>query len=119
MSVCRRRSTIELSGRQVWTWGQEVYLMRALNVPTSSQPWRRRIGDPLVTVSLVAAACLLLEAVIAKNVIEVELNLFSQLAPLWIFIAYLVSGLRDRRSEVAFIAVIILATAAVLVLYAF
>jgi hypothetical protein len=37
---------------------------------------------------------------------------------MWIFIAYLMSGLRDRRSEIAFIAVIILATAAILVLYA-
>jgi hypothetical protein len=66
----------------------------------------------------VAAACLLVEAVIAKNVIDVELDFFTQFAPMWIFIAYLVSGLRDRKSEIAFIAVMILATAAVLVLYA-
>jgi hypothetical protein len=37
---------------------------------------------------------------------------------MWIFIAYLVSGLRDGRIEIVFTAVIILATAAVLVLYA-
>jgi hypothetical protein len=74
--------------------------------------------DPLVTVSLVTAACLLIEAVIAKNVIDMELDFFSQFTPLWIFIAYLVSGLRDRRSEIAFSAAIILATAATLVLYA-
>jgi len=80
--------------------------------------WRGRIRDPQVTVSLVAAACLLVEAVVAKNVIEVELDFFSQFAPMWIFIAYLVSGLRDRTSEIAFSAVIILATAAILVLYA-
>jgi hypothetical protein len=81
--------------------------------------WRHgQISDPLVTVALVAAACLLIEAVVARNVIEVELDYFSQFAPLWIFIAYLVSGLRDRTSKIAFIAVIILATAAVLVLYA-
>ena len=92
--------------------------MRVLNLPHGGVWWRRRIRDPQVTVSLVAAACLLVEAVIAKNVIEVELDFFSQLAPMWIFVAYLVSGLRDRRSELAFIAVIILATAAVLVLYA-
>ena len=69
-------------------------------------------------VALVAAVCLLVEAVIAKNVIDVELDFFTQFAPMWIFIAYLVSGLHDRASEIAFIAVIILATAAVLVLYA-
>ena len=92
--------------------------MRALNVPHGGMWWRRQIRDPQVVVSLVAAACLLVEAVIAKNVIGVELGFFSQLAPMWIFIAYLVSGLRDRTSEIAFIAVIILATAAILVLYA-
>lgn len=80
--------------------------------------WRCQVRDPQVRVSLVAAACLLVEAVIAKNVIDVELDFFTQLAPMWIFIAYQVSGLRDRRSEIAFIAVIILATAAILVLYA-
>ncbi len=92
--------------------------MRAQHVRQEGVGWQRRIRDPQVTVSLVAAACLLLEAVIAKNVIEVELDFFSQFVPLWIFIAYLVSGLRDRTSEIAFSAVIILATAAVLVLYA-
>jgi hypothetical protein len=51
-------------------------------------------------------------------VIEDDLGFFGQFVPLWIFIAYLVSGLRDRTSEIAFIAVIVLATAAVLVLYA-
>ena len=92
--------------------------MRALNLPHGGVSWRRQIGDPQVVVSLVAAACLLVEAVIAKNVIDVELDFFSQFVPMWIFLAYLVSGVRDRRSEFAFIAVIILATAAVLVLYA-
>ena len=92
--------------------------MRAVNLAHGGVWWGRQIRDPRVMVSLVAAACLLVEAVIAKNVIDVELDFFSQFAPLWIFIAYLVSGLRDHASEIAFVAVIILATAAVLVLYA-
>jgi hypothetical protein len=92
--------------------------MRALNLPHGGVSLRRRIRDPQVMVSLVAAACVLVEAVIAKNVIDVELDFFIQLAPIWIFIAYLVSGLRDRATEIAFIAVIILTTAAILVLYA-
>jgi hypothetical protein len=74
--------------------------------------------DPQVTVALVAAACLFVEAVIARNVIDVELDFISQFAALWIYIAYLVSGLRDRTSTIAFIAVMTLATAATLVLYA-
>jgi len=92
--------------------------MRALNLPHGGVSWRRRIRDPQVMVSLVAAACVLVEAVIAKNVIDVELDFVVQLAPIWIFVAYLVSGLRDRTSEIAFIAALILTTAAILVLYA-
>ena len=92
--------------------------MRALHLPHGGV-WRgRQIRDPQIMVALVAAVCLLVEAVIAKNVIDVELDVFSQFAPMWIFIAYLVSGRRDRASEIAFIAVIILATAAILALYA-
>ena len=92
--------------------------MHALKLVHDGVWWRRQVRDPQVTVSLVAAACVLVEAVVAKNVIDVELDFFIQLAPIWIFIAYLVSGLHDRTSEIAFIAVIILATAGILVLYA-
>lgn len=80
--------------------------------------WRRQIRDPQVRVALVAAACLLVEAVIAKNVLDVELDFISQFAPMWIFISYQLSGLRDRTSEIAFIAAIILVTVAILVGYA-
>ena len=92
--------------------------MRAPHMPHGGVGWRIQIRDPQVTVSLVAAACLLVEAIVAKNVIEVELGFFSQFVPMWIFIVYLVSGLRDRTSEIAFSAMIVLATVAVLVLYA-
>lgn len=92
--------------------------MGALNLPPGGVSLRRQAREPQVMVSLVAAACVLVEAVIARNVIDVELDFFIQLAPIWIFIAYLVSGLRDRTSEIAFIAVIVLTTAAILVLYA-
>ncbi len=80
--------------------------------------WRRRVDDPQVRVALVAAACLLVEAVVAKNVIDVELDFMSLLAPFWVFIAYMVSGLRDRTSEIAFMITLVVVTAAVLVLYA-
>ncbi len=92
--------------------------MRALHLPHGGVWWGRQSRDPQIMVALVAAVCLLVEAVVAKNVIDVELDVFSQFAPMWIFVAYLVSGLRDRTSEIAVIAVTILATAAILVLYA-
>ena len=80
--------------------------------------WRGAIDDSQVRVALVAAACLLVEAVVAKNVIDVRLDFISQLAPMWVFIVYLLSGLRDRTSEIAFVIALIAVTAAVLVLYA-
>ena len=80
--------------------------------------WRRQLNDPQMRVALVTAVCLLAEAVIAKNVLDVELDFMSQTAPMWVFIVYLLSGLRDRTSEIAFMITIVLVTAAILVLYA-
>ena len=87
-------------------------------VPTGRAKWQRQLDDPQVKVALVTAACLLVEAVIAKNVIDAKLDWYSQLAPFWVFIAFMVSGLRDRTSEIAFTIAVIAVTAAVLVLYA-
>jgi hypothetical protein len=75
------------------------------------------LGDTQVRVALVAAIALLLQAVLAKNVLEVELDFISQFMALWVFIAFLVSGRRDRVSEIAASAAIVLATVAVLVVY--
>ena len=86
--------------------------------PGHRPTWRRRLDDPQVRVALVTAVCLLAQAVVAKNVLDVELDVMSQMAPMWVFIAYLVSGRRDRTSGIAFTIAIVLVTAAVLVLYA-
>ncbi len=75
-----------------------------------------RVG-PEVRLSLVVAACLLVEAVVAKNVLDVKLDYFSQFAALWIYIGYQVTGLHDRSSSIAFAVAAIGATAAVLALY--
>jgi hypothetical protein len=84
----------------------------------SDSAWRRYIDEPQVRVALVTALCLIVEAVVAKNVLGVELDWFSQLAPFWVFIAYMVSGLRDRASEIWFTVAIVGTTVAVLTLYA-
>ena len=89
-----------------------------MHPPRGRSTLRRGVGDPQVRVALVTAACLVVEAAIARNVIDAELDFVSQFAPLWVFIAYLVSGLRDRVSELSFIAAIIVTTVAVLVVYA-
>ena len=89
----------------------------AIHSSDGGSTWRRQLNDPQVRVGLVTAACLLVEAVIAKNMLDVQLDFFSQLAPMWIFIVYQVSGLRDRTSEIAFMITIVLVTAAILILY--
>jgi hypothetical protein len=69
-------------------------------------------------VALVAAACLIVQAILAKNVLDVELDWYSMLAPFWVFVAYMVSGVRSRTSEIAFMAAIVASSVAVLILYA-
>lgn len=86
--------------------------------PPDRRVWRDRVDDPQVRVALVTAACLLVQAIVAKNVLDVELGFLSQFAPFWVFVAYLVTGLRDRASELAFTVAVVLTTVAVLVLYA-
>lgn len=71
-----------------------------------------------VRVALVTATALIAQAVIAKNVLEVELDYLSQFAALWVFIVFLISEQRDRAAELGFIAAIAAVTAAVLALYA-
>ncbi len=117
MANRRTARIIYVESVALWEKGRR----HTMGVPAESHgglAWRRQLRDPEVTVALVAAACMLVQAVVAKNVIDVELDYFSQFVPLWIYIAYLVSGSRDRRSEIAFIAAIILSVVAVLVLYA-
>ncbi len=72
-----------------------------------------------VRVALIAAACLLAEAVIAKNVLDVHLDVLSQLAAMWVWLAYTLIGRRDRTAELAAMCAAVLATAAVLLVYAF
>jgi hypothetical protein len=97
---------------------KEVPVGSVIHPPPSDSARRRALGDSQVRVALVTAVCLLVEAVIAKNVIDVNLGFVSQFAPFWVFIAYLVSGLRDRASEISFTVAIVVTTVAVLVLYA-
>jgi hypothetical protein len=97
---------------------KEFSMGTAIGTSHGGSTWRRKLDEPQVRVALVTAVCLLVEAIIAKNVIDVELDAISQLAPLWVFIAFLLSGLRDRTSEIAFMIAIVVVTAAVLVLYA-
>lgn len=83
---------------------------------TKQQPNRfaGAVGDPLVQVSLVTGVALLIQAVLAKNVLDVELDIGSQYAALWVFLVYSLSGERSRKSAILVSLVVILVTAAVL-----
>lgn len=91
---------------------------------TATDPRQRRKRLPALLahtetrVALVTALALVVQAALAKNVLEVELDYWSQFAALWVFIVFLISDQRDRRAELCFIAAIVAVTAAVLVLYA-
>jgi len=74
--------------------------------------------DPQVRIALLAAVALLVEAVVAKNILDVRLDFISQFAALWVFIAFQVSGRRDRLAEVTAGVAVVVATVAVLVVYA-
>lgn len=75
-------------------------------------------GDPQVRVALVTAVALMVQAVVAKNILDVRLDFTSQFAALWVFIVFLVSGQRDRVAELSAAAAVLVVTAAVLILYA-
>ncbi len=87
--------------------------------PASRRPWSSIVRDADVRVGLVTAAALLVQAVVAKNVLHVTLDFASQYASMWVFLAFMWVGRKDRASELGAICTVLAVTAAVLVLYAF
>jgi hypothetical protein len=79
----------------------------------------RALRESEVRVALVVAACLLVEAIVAKNVLDVTLDPLVQIAPMWVFLVYTWQERRDRVAELATMAAAVVATAAILVVYAF
>jgi hypothetical protein len=47
----------------------------------------------------VVAACLIVEAIVAKNVMDVTVNIAAFLAPLWVFALSLAWPIEDRTSR--------------------
>ena len=76
-----------------------------------------------VKISLITATCILALAVISKNVLHVQLDFVSQYGPVWILMAYIGSKEKTKESKICgsflfWSLAIILATLAILVLYA-
>lgn len=92
------------------------------NASPAPAPPRRLPGvlaNPQVRVGLLTVAVLLFEWVLARTVLDVELNFFALLAPFFVFTAYKVSGQRGRTAEIVASVAVVVAAAAVLLAYAF
>ena len=89
-------------------------------LPPQHAPRNRLAGmlhDAYVRVALVTGAALLVEAVLAKTVLDVRLNFFAQFAPLWVLLVFRASGRRDRRSEIVASVCVVVLTVGVLLVY--
>ncbi len=78
-----------------------------------------KIADE-IKVSLVTAACILIVAIVSKNVLNVQLDFVSQYAPSWMFIVYIITRGQAKKCkhEALYWSIAIVAvTAAVLALY--
>ena len=67
-------------------------------------------------VSLVTAICILTLAVIPKYFLNVQLDFITQYGPVWVYIAYIITKDKAKKSKYWSLA-IIFATIAILVLY--
>ena len=83
---------------------------------------RHRLGmlhDAYVRVALLTGAALLVEAVLARTILDVRLNFFAQFAPLWVLLAFRASGRRGRRGEISASVCVVVLTVGVLLVYGF
>lgn len=78
-----------------------------------------REWPPEIRIATVVAACLLVEAIVAKNVMHVSVNIVAFLAPLWVFAVSLAWPAKDKATRIATSLLAIGATAGVLIYYAF
>ena len=79
----------------------------------------RLTGD--LTVSLVTAVCILALAIVSKYFLDVELDFVSQYGPVWIYIVYVIGkdeARRSKRSTLFWSSTIVVATLAILAVYA-
>ena len=69
-------------------------------------------------IAAVVAACLIVEAIVAKNVMDVTVNIVAFLAPLWVFAVSQAWPTKDKTFETATMILAVTATAGVLIFYA-
>ena len=77
-----------------------------------------RAWPPQIRIAAIVAACLIVEAVVAKNVMDVTVDIVAFLAPLWVFAVSQAWPTKDKTFEIATMLLAICATAGVLIFYA-
>jgi len=77
-----------------------------------------RAGRAQLRIAIVVSACLIVEAVVAKNVMDVTINIVAFLAPLWVFAVSQAWPTKEKAFEVATMVLAMAATAGVLIFYA-
>jgi hypothetical protein len=71
-----------------------------------------------IRIAVVVAACLIVEAIVAKNVMDVTINIVAFLAPLWVFAVSQAWPTKDKAFEIATMLLAIGTTAGVLIYHA-
>jgi hypothetical protein len=75
-------------------------------------------GRAQFRIAIVVAACLIVEAIVAKNVLDVTIDIVAFLAPLWVFaISQAWPTATDKAYEIATMMLAVAATAGVLIFY--
>lgn len=77
-----------------------------------------RAWPPQIRIAAVVAACLIVEAIVTKNVMDVTVNIVAFLAPLWVFTVSLAWPTKEKTFEIATMLLAVGATAGVLIFYA-
>lgn len=86
--------------------------------PGSASPHAPGV-PPQIRIAAVVAACLIVEAIVAKNIIDVTVNIVAFLAPLWVFAVSLAWPVKEKKTfEIATMLLAVGATAGVLIFYA-
>jgi hypothetical protein len=95
---------------------EEVQVSQFAHAGSRHRPsgtWR-----PELRIAIVVAACLVVEAVVAKNIMDVTVNIVAFLAPLWVFAVSQAWPTKDKAFEIATMIFAIASTAGVLAFYA-
>jgi hypothetical protein len=92
--------------------------MNQLNRIHHRHRYAPRTTPPQIRIALVVAACLIVEAIVAKNVMDVTVNVVAFLAPLWVFALSQAWPTKDKAFEFATMLFATGATAGVLIFYA-